>query len=81
MSCVYCYNYEKGGELDKFHDYREINVGKCALYYKLVIRSGGGGNHKQRIELEAYNGNEMLVVGRYRPKFCPECGEKICNEE
>ena len=79
--CRMCYNARLDDELTDDNDGSYISVGKTAKYYRIGIGSGMG--KPLRMEFEHWNEKrqENVVVGRYLPKFCPECGRPIVEYE
>lgn len=93
MSCHFCYNahvcakepkteedyFDPG--LDDTNDGSSSTVGDKADGFQVYLNSGGG----KPVELEfcqwtkgGYRGHDgWVTVGRYYPKFCPECGRKL----
>lgn len=79
--CRMCHNARLDDELTDDNDGAYISVGKTATHYRIGIGSGMG--KPLRIEFEHWDDKrqENIVVGRYLPKFCPECGRPIVEYE
>lgn len=81
--CQMCLNarVDESGELTDDNDLSYTSVGSVDDGYRIMIRSGDG--RPVSIIFEAANNdrNEMKVVGRYQPKFCPNCGRPLIEYE
>lgn len=79
MPCVFC-SHHNNSDLDDHNDFRSIAVGHIEKYMRLAIECGGGDKYP-RFVVERYNGQtgDMNRIGIYKPKYCPECGEKISD--
>ena len=95
--CSFCYNAhvwekEPHNEEDYFdtwltneNDGSSITIGNTASGFQLFLNSGGG--VPVNIELCQYRDNGYrgqpgwATIGRYYPKFCPECGRKLDEYE
>lgn len=75
--CYMCDNARVNSELTDDNDLSYISVGKALDGFNIMI--GAGNNRPLRIEFEKWDKtrNEMVVVGRYYPDYCPNCGRKI----
>lgn len=83
--CSYCFNAYVASkypsddpfetELDDSNDFGSCGIGDYLDSYSIMFNSGAG----RPCELEFrnwYNGR-WHTVGRYYPKFCPECGRPL----
>ena len=81
--CRMCLNarVDESEELTDDNDLSYISVGSVDDGYRIMIWSGG--RKPVSIIFEAANKdcNEMKVVGRYYPKFCPNCGRPLTEYE
>ena len=87
--CKYCFNariYKPTEEemMDPFNteltdenDSSSCGVGHCSKDTRFMITSGYGA--PLRIEVDRWNDSvkEWHTVGRYYPKYCPECGRLL----
>lgn len=87
--CKYCFNarvYKPTDEerMDPFateltdeNDSSSCSVGQSSLGTRFMISSGYG--EPVRIELDKFLElrQEWLTVGKYYPKYCPECGRRL----
>lgn len=75
--CHICDNARLNDELTDKNDLHYIGVGKTSPDFRIMIGSGDG--KPLRIEFEKWNDkiNQWVLVGRYCPKYCPECGREI----
>lgn len=91
--CKYCFNariYKPtdeelmdpyATELTDENDSSSCGVGECAKELRFMISSGYG--EPVRIELDRWSENlkQWVTVGKYYPKYCPECGRKLDEYE
>lgn len=87
--CKYCFNariYEPteedmmnpfNTELTDENDSSSCGVGHACSDHRWMISSGYG--EPVRIEMDCWNKSrhEWVTVGKYYPKYCPECGRKL----
>ena len=87
--CKYCFNthiYKPTDEelMDPFtteltdeNDYSSRGVGHSSMGTRFMISSGYG--EPVRIEIDKFLElrQEWVTVGKYYPKFCPECGRRL----
>ena len=87
--CKYCFNariYKPTEEemMDPFNteltdenDSSSCGVGHTVQDLRYMLSSGYG--EPVRIEIDRWNSNvqEWVTVGKYYPKFCPECGRRL----
>lgn len=81
MYCGFCYNRFVDHELDESNDASSIMVGQTAESYSIFIDTGW--NFKTRLHLMKWNKEHQQneTIGIYVPKFCPECGRKLFENE
>lgn len=77
MNCKYCLNSFVDDELDPNNDGSSFSVGKAANQHAIYLTTGGGG--PTLIEILGWNEQlgQNVTLGNYAPKFCPECGRKL----
>lgn len=88
--CKYCFNarvYKPADEelMDPFateltdeNDFSSCSIGHChSKERRFMINSGNG--HPVNIEFDLLDNrtNEWHIVGKYYPKYCPECGRRL----
>lgn len=87
MSCQFCYNahvwskephseedYFDGGLHDN-NDFSSATIGFLDDRHQLYINSGNG--EAVNLELCEWFNGRWHTVGKYFPKFCPECGRRL----
>ena len=81
--CQMCFNarVDDSGELTDDNDLSYLSVGSVDEGYRIMIRSGDGKPVSIIFEATNKDRNEMKVVGRYQPKFCPNCGRPLTEYE
>jgi hypothetical protein len=81
--CRFCLDAscDPEGELTTENDYSSLPVGKVIRGYRMSIDVGCG--KPLRIRIEHWNSHmqQNVLVGCYRPKFCPECGRKLVEQQ
>ena len=88
MSCKYCFNaivYAREDHpeeeyfdtyFDSSNDFSSCGIGKADGEHMIYFNSGAG--HPCNIEImNLAEDNQWHTVGRYFPKFCPECGREL----
>lgn len=87
MACHFCYNAqvwakEPHEEEDYFdeglndtNDFSSCGIGYCDDRHRLFFNSGNG--EACNIELCEWFNGRWHTMGRYFPKFCPECGRPL----
>lgn len=75
-ACHMCFNARLDDELTDDNDLSYHSIGTSVEGNRLMIASGDG--EPLRILLEEYNeGYGWYTIGKYYPKFCPNCGREI----
>lgn len=77
--CGFCVNARVDDDLTDDNDFSSMAVGSSAIGYRILISSGFG--KPVRIEFDQWNRDNWSTVGRYYPKYCPECGRKLDEYE
>lgn len=77
--CHMCDSAFVNEELTKHDDLSYVGLGNFLLGYRALLRSGDG--KPVEILMEHWNGQEWEEVGRYRPKFCPNCGRELVENQ
>ena len=87
--CKYCFNarvYKPTDEelMDPFateltddNDFSSCSVGESSMGTRFMISSGNG--EPVRLEIDKFfeDYQEWYTVGKYYPKYCPECGRRL----
>ena len=76
-NCRWCNSYRIDFELHEDNDFHAGTVGDTAPHNQIMLECGN--RDALRIEFNRWNDNDKMwhTVGRYYPKYCPECGRKI----
>lgn len=77
--CGFCCNAFVDGELRSYEDLSYKAVGNCVNGYAAYIRSGD--RRKTAIVFCDHLGDRWFDAVIYAPKFCPECGRKLFENE
>lgn len=88
--CKYCFNARiykptdeelmdpSATELTDENDFSSCSVGHChSKERRFMINSGDGRPVNIEFELLDNRTKEWYIVGRYYPKYCPECGRRL----
>lgn len=77
--CQMCLNarVDNSRGLTDDNDLSYVSVGSVDGGYRIMIRSGDGKPVSVIFEATNKDHNEMKVVGRYQPNFCPNCGRQL----
>lgn len=79
-ACGMCNNARIDDSLTDDNDASFIGIGKCAKGYRIMLCSGW--RQPLRIEFEEWHDRTgWSVIGKYFPKYCPECGRRIFEYE
>lgn len=75
--CRWCNNCKVDHHLNEENDFHAGTVGDTAPRYQIMIETGN--RDSCRIEFNCWDDKTKMwhTVGRYYPKYCPECGRKI----
>lgn len=75
-SCGMCVNAYIDPDLDNEHDLSFFVIGSCAKRYRILFRSGA--SRPTEILFERHHGSDgWHCFGVYRPKYCPNCGREL----
>ncbi len=85
MYCRFCFNariYEPSDDpfetpLTDENDSSSHGIGFCADNYCLRINAGHGEPMKITVEHWNEKSRRWYDIGKYEPKYCPECGRRI----
>ena len=77
--CHMCDSAFVNEELTRDNDLSYVSLGNFFLGYRTMIRSGDG--KPVEIITEQWNGQAWEEMGRYRPKFCPNCGRELVENQ
>lgn len=79
--CRFCHNATVDGDLTSENDFSSCGIGSMDKGYLMYLSTGGG----RPTELEVFRWNVTNqrndLIGSYRPKFCPECGRKLVEND
>lgn len=81
--CSMCFNarIDPNAELADDNDYSYKPVGKSKDGFRIGIGAGDGRPVRIEFEMWSENCSEMITVGRYHPRFCPNCGRRLTEYE
>lgn len=80
MACKMCINAHTDPDLTSDNDLSYFDVGKYEKSFRLMLRTGDGRPTGMLVEhLDEEIG--WNTVGFYWPKFCPNCGRKLTENE
>lgn len=76
-NCRWCDSYRINFELNEDNDFHAGTIGETESHNQIMYESGN--RDAPRIEFNRWGDqtNMWHTVGRYYPKYCPECGRKI----
>lgn len=81
--CGYCLNAKSDpdGELTSDNDFSSCSVGRCDKGYRMSIDTGS--SRPTRIIFTKWDDKrkENVDIGWYTPKFCPECGRRLIEND
>ena len=77
--CHMCDSAFVNEELTRHDDLSYVGLGNFFLGYRAMLRSGD--SKPVEIIAERWNGQTWEEVGRYRPKFCPNCGRELVENQ
>lgn len=76
MACHYCHNATIDKELTSKNDLSYVEIGNSEPDYHISYRTGD--NQPTAILFRDYRINTVnKLAGIYIPKFCPECGREL----
>lgn len=80
MACRMCNNAHTDPDLTSDGDLSFIPVGDCADGYRVMFRSGDA--RPTALEFEGIGRDRCWhLLGSYEPKFCPNCGRRLTENE
>lgn len=80
MACKMCDNAHTNPELNSDNDFSYFSVGDFSNSYRMFLRTGYGQPTALEVEGRGQDGCWHLL-GWYRPKFCPNCGRRLMENE
>jgi len=78
-ACCLCENAYTNPELTSDIDLAFSTIGECELGFRILFKTGCA--KPTVINFEVLIADEMHVVGYYCPRFCPNCGRKLVENE
>ena len=78
--CGFCFNSWTDPGLTPDNDLSYIGIGTCESGYNISLRTGDLRPTAILFE-DLKSGKEVLLKGIYVPKFCPECGRYLMENE
>lgn len=75
-ACDMCVNAYIDPELSSDNDLSYFGIGSCSGWYRMLFRTGSGRPTEILVERHSY-GKGWHTIGVYRPKFCPNCGREL----
>ena len=80
MACKMCFYAHTDPELTSDNDLSYSTIGECTDSYRLMFRSGD--DRPTGILFEEWNRDRgWQTLGFYWPKFCPNCGRRLTENE
>lgn len=79
--CSRCVNAYVDNELEPGFDFSSRSLGESSPGYRIMLNTGN--RQKTNITLERWNADhkQWEVEGYYIPKYCPECGRHLVENE
>lgn len=81
MACEYCNNATVDSSLSSNNDLSYFSIGHIEKGYSLYFRSGA--NRFTGIDISHWFAHNAcsITIGYYVPKYCPECGRYLKENE
>ena len=79
-SCGMCLNAYTDEELNSDNDLSYFTIGKCEDGYRMLFRTGDGRPTGVVVE-KWFESSGWHSIGFYQPKFCPNCGRELKENE
>lgn len=76
--CKYCFDASVDNEIEGY-DFSYHSIGKAENGFRFLFRNGG--SKPIAILFEKWNVNQWNLIGIYKPKYCPECGRPLKEDE
>lgn len=80
MACRMCDNAHTNPELHSDNDLSYISIGRGDNSHRMFIRSGDDRPTEILFE-ELYDNAGWELVGYYQPKYCPNCGRELMENQ
>lgn len=80
MDCKMCTNAHTDSDLTSDNDLSYCGVGECEKSFRLMLRTGNGRPTGILVE-HLDEGIGWNTIGFYWPKFCPNCGRRLTENE
>jgi len=78
-ACDMCYNAHVDSELTSDNDFSAHIIGECAEGYRILLKSGWV--RPTAITFEKWEESGWMTIGFYRPRYCPNCGRRLFENE
>ncbi len=78
-ACHMCDNAHTNPEFTSDNDYSACTIGKCETGYRILLESGWA--RPTAITFEKLEASGCRTIGFYRPRYCPNCGRKLFENE
>lgn len=80
QDCGFCFNSWTDSDLTPDNDLSYIGIGHCESGHNISFRTGNDQPTAILFE-DLKSGKEVQLKGVYIPKFCPECGRFLFENE
>lgn len=82
-ACNFCFNSKTdlSGELNENNDFSSISIGSTPSSYRMAINSGDGKPTNIDVMTWSDTYKQNICVCYYVPKYCPECGRYLFENE
>jgi len=78
-ACHLCDNACINPELTSDNDLSYFTIGKCGPGFRIFF--GSGDARPTEITFEVLEAGVWHLAGYYRPRFCPNCGRRLIENE
>jgi len=78
-ACDMCLNAFIDSELTSDNDLSFSGIGECEAGYRILLRSGCARPTAMMVEKLVASG--WVTIGYYSPRYCPNCGRKLVENE
>lgn len=80
-NCMYCYNRYVDKNLNEENDIGFYTIGSCETKYTIFFESGWITPTGITFWKMDDNTKQNKIIGKYIPRYCPECGRKLKENE